>query len=525
MPDSRAALHEFSGTLSAPEIGMEGTTPDGNFGVTGLRRFPGFSTGFFTHEGHLVPVERGILRGDGGSFWSIVLAPGRIWSEPGDGGWSRAAFPFLLVSEISNEAHNGLASFVFDGAGVSALRFQITQETASWNRHDFWGQAPLDYEPGPVPDEALRRAAFAEELGERAPVRAWQALDTRDPAAAWRQFTRGLQASDISASGVIVDGVIYMPQCATRHGDFPFCESMRHGTFSVTKSAGAALTLLRLAQKYGDYVFQLRIRDFVKVTATHTGWEQVTFMDTLNMATGIGDHSRAAATIDPFADENKSRMLRWALATNAGEKLDISLRYGNYPWGPGEVFRYNTTHTFVLAAAMERFLQSMEGGDARLWDMMRAEVLEPIGVRHLPMMHTIEADGSRGLPLMGIGLYLTVDELAKITALLHNGGRHEGEQLLSRKGVAAAMLQTGGGLPTGEQGLYGTPVYHMSFWSLPWRTDPACFAQLPYMSGFGGNLVVLLPNGITAFRFADADIYDIEPLARLASGIRPICTP
>jgi hypothetical protein len=29
---------------------------------------------------------------------------------------------------------------------------------------------------------------------------------------------------------------------------------MRHGVFSVTKSLGAALALLRLAQKYGDAV-------------------------------------------------------------------------------------------------------------------------------------------------------------------------------------------------------------------------------------------------------------------------------
>ena len=64
---------------------------------------------------------------------------------------------------------------------------------------------------------------------------------------------------------------------------------MRHGVFSVTKSLGAAVALLRLAQTYGDQVFDLKIKDYVTVTATHDGWERVTFADALNMATGIGD--------------------------------------------------------------------------------------------------------------------------------------------------------------------------------------------------------------------------------------------
>jgi hypothetical protein len=33
----------------------------------------------------------------------------------------------------------------------------------------------------------------------------------------------------------------------------------------------------------------------------------------------------------------------------------------------------------------------------------------------------------------------------------------------------------------------------------------------------------LLPNGMTAFRFADADIYDIEALVGAAEHIRPWC--
>jgi hypothetical protein len=57
---------------------------------------------------------------------------------------------------------------------------------------------------------------------------------------------------------------------------------------------------------------------------------------------------------------------------------------------------------------MDAYLKQREGPNAHLWDMVEREVLRPIGIRHLPKMHTIEADGSRGIPLLGCGLYLSV---------------------------------------------------------------------------------------------------------------------
>jgi hypothetical protein len=62
----------------------------------------------------------------------------------------------------------------------------------------------------------------------------------------------------------------------------------------------------------------------------------------------------------------------------------------------------------------------------------------------------------------------------------------------------------------------------MSFWSLPYRLE-SCTEQLPYMDGYGGNFVLLLPNGLTAFRFADAGNYDVDALGDAAAMIRPWC--
>jgi hypothetical protein len=99
----------------------------------------------------------------------------------------------------------------------------------------------------------------------------------------------------------------------------------------VSKSLGGAVTLLWLAQQYGDQVFDLKIKGYVTVTATHDGWERVTFADALNMATGIGDLAPQREPNDVHADENKPKMSKWHGARTAKEKLDIGFSYGQYP--------------------------------------------------------------------------------------------------------------------------------------------------------------------------------------------------
>lgn len=172
---------------------------------------------------------------------------------------------------------------------------------------------------------------------------------------------------------------------------------------------------------------------------------------------------------------------------------------------------------------MDSFLKSKEGPGADVWDMVVEEVYKPIGIFHAPMMRTHEPDGSGGIPIFGFGLYPTVDHVAKVTRLLHNGGVHEGRQLLHAGKLAEASYQTDvTGLPTGDSNQYGDTMYHMSFWSMPYRTSSGDFFLVPYMTGFGGNHVALMPNGIVAFRFADAHVYGVETMVRIADDMRPL---
>ena len=285
------AEHVFEGSLTIREFEMAFQNHDDGLPASSHAYFPKVTVEFLSHESYLVPAVRDIVRGEGlDSYWNVIFSPGKIWTETGDEGYSRAAFPFVLVGDDYNEAHNGLATFLFNDREVSSLYLQITQETAAWHHTDFWGQTPVSYMPYPLKDHERLSLAFDEELARQNPIRPWSELESGRDDEVLALIGNDIDPADISASGIVKDGTIYLHDCNTRTGPFPYCRYMRHGVFSVTKSIGASVALLRLAQKYGEEVYDLELADFVDIQADHDGWLGVTFGDALNMASGVGDN-------------------------------------------------------------------------------------------------------------------------------------------------------------------------------------------------------------------------------------------
>jgi CubicO group peptidase (beta-lactamase class C family) len=281
---------------------------------------------------------------------------------------------------------------------------------------------------------------------------------------------------------------------------------MRHGVFSVTKTLGMGLSMFYIAQKYGDSVFDALISDYVPILADHPGWRGVTFAHTLGMATG----NRGAETgvaIHPFI-----------VARTAEAKMQAIRVLADAPPAPGETFDYASTHFFVLSYALNQFVKAREGPDADYWLMVTVDVLRRLDIGHLPISRTIEEDGGLGTPIMAWGSYPNVDEAAKIAQLLQDEGRYDGRQLLSQNKVREALVRTG--LPGYDTG--GNQSYLHSLW---WRPAnlPGCVVHVPTMSGHGGNLVMMLPNGLTAIRFGDDNHYDITPMVHATERYRLSC--
>lgn len=516
------ARHQLNGFLHVESGDLFGF-PD--FYNDEMRVFPAFSSRFVTYNGYLLPEKRDIIIPDGNkSHWRIILSPGKVWYEAADGNMSRASFPFTMTERSWNSAFNGLATFLFDDSEATSLRVQLVQHTAPGIIGEASGTVAMDYQVASDDTGSQIIETFDKEMAQQLAFENLAELEAQFPALDWTLLRGGLSNTEVSASAVWFNETVYMPPCATKYGNYPYCKFMRHGVFSATKSAGGAVALTYLAQRYGTEVLDYYIEDYVEVTAEHEGWEYVTFKDALNMATGIGNANPDPESGNVFGDESDDINGRWSRAYSARDKLDIAFtEYGNYPWQPGEIFRYNTNHTFVLAAAMDSLVRQREG--IGLWQLLKENVYEPIGIVHSPMMHTTERDSSRGVPILGVGLYPTVEDMIKIARLLHHNGAYQGQQILNRDVVRSALYRTQDeGLASHvDNNEFGEGRYNMSFWGLPYSTDDNCSMYIPHMAGAGGNYVVILPNGIITLRFTDGFGLDERGMVDIASRLKSNC--
>lgn len=528
--DGRDAMHDFSGTLGIPEHRMH-TTPEKIEPTELLGKktqiFPGVELPFISSDGVLLPVNRDmIILPDSNSFWQMQVSPGRVWSEPGDKGWSRASFPFFLTSIIENETYNGIATFLYNDDSVSQLRYQIVQQLTPFMVETWFvaaGQLEVGFAAASLDGEALIRN-YEQELQDRLVWRDWSELEDKFGAELLADFNSGIDPKLVATSGLIIDNEVFVHSMATPYGDYPFPREMRHGVWSATKTLAGLVTLLRMAEKYGDEVLDYKIKDYVNVTATHDGWDNVTFRHALSMATGVGTGTEEISPnniSDGYIYSDFDAYKDWWFTPTNKEKLRYLFMVPNHPWGPGEVARYRDRDIYLLAAAMDGLYRQKEGENADMWQMMLDEVYAPLGIHHMPQNTTIETDRP-GVPLLGWGIYVSIDEIGKIAGLLQNEGMHDGVQLLSKAGLAEALYETEvRGLPTGESNQYGAKSYHLSLWHEPYVSSSGKIYTAPQMRGWGGNVIQLMPNGIIGFRAGNGGYADVEQMMLIADKIRP----
>ena len=530
--DAGGALHTFSGKLVIPAVPMM-TTPakiaPANINGKATQTLPALGIEFFSVDGYLVPVVRDLLNhSDPDNFWQLQADPGRVWSEPDDNGMSRASFPFILTGDVEGDAWNAIATFLYDDQGVSALRYQVVQHSAPYfitTPFTAAGFVDVTYDTLPTADRTGLVRAFQQELADRTPIRPWSDLASQVGMEKLSDFDAGTKPEAVITSGLVIDDVIYTRPFATAAGDFPYPYGMRFGVWSMSKSMLGMVAMLRLAQKYGAEVFAYRIGDYLEVTAPHDGWNEVTFGDALNMATGIGSGSDQLSPnniTDGYIYGDQQEYDRWYLAPSVREKLDYLFQNPNHDWGPGEHVRYRDRDIFALSAAMDSLIKRREGPDADIWRMMVEEVYTPLGIHRISTKFTTEGNGQPGVLFLGWALYVTVDDIAKISRLLQSGGSYKGRQLLHAGKLAEALYQTGiRGLPTGRSNTHGPGSYHMSLWHAPFTTDEGSQVSIPGFQGWGGMTVNLIPNGMTAYRLKNGG--DEGPgMLEVANRIRPV---
>jgi len=478
---------------------------------------PEFDFEFVQDNGYLIPVQRGLIIADHPT-WNILLEPGRIWQEPNDDGFSRASMPFALTVKGGNATFNGTLIFLFDDQRVSKVWYQVTQETTSYTRANLWGLLDAVYHPGAVVGSEQIRENFAAELAARMPVKPIQALAEDYPGVDVSAFGSGVTPEHMTWYGLVVNGVNYIGGCRTRFGQYPYCESMRATSYSTAKSAFVSLALMRLTQKYSADVGDLLIRDYVPEYAASPGdWEQVTFNNTLDMASGnyvsagymVDDESDMMGVFfnaQPYAERIKE-------AFTAPHQVD-----------PGTRWVYRTSDTFILTRAMQNYLQTQQGSNADIYQFVVDEIYRPLGLGPgaFTSMRTSDDDW-QGQAEGGYGQWWIPDDIAKIgTFLILDEGKINNEQFLHPDLLAASLQQN-----PDDRGVRidNQRMYNNAFWANQYTKSNGynCEFWVPQMLGVSGNVVALFPNGITYYYFSDNQEFTWNAALRESDKIISLC--
>jgi hypothetical protein len=448
--------------------------------------FPGLPLDLVIAEtGDVIPAERGLIRVPvaerTASFWEFIPGPGRAW-DIGDG-WSRAAFPLSLAQSYEGEAWLGLASFDYREGEVTPLKVQFTSVSGGgfifWDP-DFdvnaWAEVPATV-VATAADAAAVTSAFTAERADRMPVAPLADLGEAMTAAAG-----ALDPVGTLAIAVMKDGTLYMDPVQTPFGPHPYPLDMRVGVWSATKSLIPGIAAMRLAQKYGPEFLDTTLVSYFREgeefdyisDAARDRWQGVTIRHALNMMTGMG-----AVDYDPNWASDNLNTYQWSYSYDLADQIRYYFNVEPNPdvAGPGEKMAYIDQDMWIAVLAMERFLQTQEGPEATILNMLTTEVYDAIGAEHFAAGTNYTTDGSPGVPLSGWGALPTIEIMARAGALIGNGGRAlDGTQLLH---------------PDLVSGLSSSADYGLAFWR-----DDSAGPIVPYMSGAGGNRVLSLPNGV-----------------------------
>jgi CubicO group peptidase (beta-lactamase class C family) len=486
-------------------------------------QMPEFDLLFVQDGSYLIPVAQGLVF-SGNPYWNYIIGPGRIWKENSDHGYARASFPFALVERNQNCVFNGVMAFLFNGKDISRVWYQITQETCLYLKFDLWGQTSATYIPETIPEAATLKSVNAAEVANRLPTKPISALASDYPNVNINlaHFGSGISREHLTAYGLVVNGVNYVSNCQTRYGVYPYCESMRLPSYSTAKSAFAAVALMRLGQKYGPGIYNLLIKNYVPEATSAAGdWSDVTFGNAIDMSTGNFEQNGFEN------DEDGPTMVSFlGKSETYTDKIRLAFHFPAQK-APGQVWVYHTSDTFILTRAMNNFLVQKEGSGADIFNFVRDEVYIPLNLS-AGALTTLRTDNSpNGAPLGGYGLFWTQDDIAKIALFINDHyGSLNGNQLLEPTMLGAAMQRNPDDRGLNTTG-FPTFKYNNGFWAREWIPAEArqysCSFWTPFMSGFGGITVVLMPNRSIYYYFSDNNEFSWYDAVNESNKITPMC--
>ena len=525
------AADTFEGTLTLTPTAAgyfsvyydEFNQTSGGHNITPFNTLPAFSFQFVQNGSYLVPVTQGLIY-TGSTSWNYIIGPGRVWSETTDNGYTRAAFPLTLVQRNQNCVHNGSVTFLFNknaSPNISHVAYQFTGEGCPTLMFDMAGQVAAQYTPATVANDTAIENAEAAEVTHRMPVKPFSALATDFPSSGINTSTFLAQYAypgSVTTYGVVINGINYSSGCATRHtaaglGAYPFCSEMRMPSYSTAKSAFTSLAMMRLGELYGSAVYSNVVSSWVPQYVDGGTWTNVTFGNTNDMATGNYISSAYES------DEDGASTTTFLDAETYTSKIADAITPFPHKTTPGTVWVYQSVANFILTQGLNAYLKSQQGSSADLFNMASTDIYQPL-LTSQGFQSTVRTDNSTtGAPNGYYGLFFNIDDVAKIGQFVDAGtGVINGTQVLDPTRLQEALFKTsnaGLAVPdVGKPTYKNTWVYLHNFWGKKVTSAEfpsiSCTFTIPFMSGYGGNTIMPLPNGATYYVFSDAYEFPID---------------
>jgi len=500
-PGNKPARHHFQGVL---RFTMAGETSHievlkDSFGVAmdpdlHINLLPDFSFTLIQDEQVILPVLRGPQRMQH-PYWEYIIEPGRTWQETADGDWSRASLPFALKEKNQNCLHNGLLTFLFkDDGSVSRVAYQVGSETCQYLHINLWGMASARYIPQESTDAGEVIVAWREETAARPTVKPLDDLATDYPGFNPDKLLPPV-ATDITVYGLMANGVHYRSDCPTRFGPYPYCDEIDLPSYSLAKSIFAGLAYMMIVRQWPEFKDR-KISSLLPECRLPDGrWDDVTPHDLIKMTTG--NYTSAGNSVD----EDSAEMTTFFLAESHADKLRFSCEAWPRQQTPGARLVYHTTDHYLLGTAMNVFLRQKTGPEADIFrDLMDKNIFGPLHLSQTSQI-TQRSYDKAAQPFTAYGLFFKPDDIANIGVFLNGGEEHPG--LFRQQDFAAAMF-----VDTSDLMRWGHTrgeAYSLGFWGFDVAPFLPCSSEtwIPFMSGYGGNIFVLLPNGVSYYYFSD----------------------
>ena len=476
---------------------------------------PPFEFQYVQAKNSLIPLQRGSIPSSHPQ-WEYSLEPGRIWHNKNSPGLREVRLPFTLQERNADCMHNGTLNFSIDKEDeISPVQVNIASETCMYFKFNLKGSLQGSYDSTSPEQAATVVDQFQRQQAARLPSQAIATLSTNYPNIEISAFSGAgkIPAEDVSAFGFVIDDIHYRGNCQTREGNYPFCADINLPSYSLAKTLLAGLAAMRLERLYpgsrnafiGDYIPQCR---------KSGNWEDVTFSQALNMLTG--NFGSQAGRDDETSLANDELFF---FKSSHTDKVSYSCDAWPRKAPPGSQWVYHTTDTYLLGSAMNALLREKQGGKADIYNDLVFPLWQDLNlspaVRVIRRTYDVESQ-----PFSGFGISLLPDDIARLATALN---RDRFASQLDKDMYSSAMQRRPE--PQGSYPADGKYYYSNGFWAFDAQKLLGCkgSVMVPFMSGYGGINVVMMPNDSVYYIFGDSGKFAFTDVIVQSHKIRSMC--